>query len=281
MDYSPSPRPTFDGPAHIPYASVTRHLWGDPTSGEVADWIYVSSSRVHQIVFGLPPGGAFRHSEQFRTVFAADEVLVVLDGLMIIANPETGEVHRVERGEAAFFRKDTWHHVFNHSDRELRVLELFAPPPASGASGAYARSRPFLEESRYERAALKGRWPMAAQEERAAETIRVLRPADVLWSLQGTRQEALVGTLVSTDQLVVSVVELLPGRSTDATVHAGDGSVYVLDGRPNIEILDAVGPRWSELDPRDGFFLPMGTRYRFRNFSEGLVRIVLAVAPGL
>jgi quercetin dioxygenase-like cupin family protein len=281
MDYSPSPRPTFDGPAHIPYASVTRHLWGDATSGEVADWIYVSSSRIHQLVFGLPPGGLFRHSEQFRTVFAADEVLVVLDGLMIIANPETGEVHRVERGEAAFFRKDTWHHVINHSDRELRVLEMFAPPPASGASGAYARSRPFLEESRYDRPALKGRWPMAAQEERATETIRVLRPADVLWSLQGSQQEALIGTLVSTEQLAVSVVELLPGGSTDPTVHAGDGSVYVLEGRPNVEVLDAVGPRWSELDPRDGFFLPMGTTYRFRNFSDAPVKIVLAVAPGL
>ena len=27
--YRPSPRPTFDGPAAIPYASVTRHIWGD------------------------------------------------------------------------------------------------------------------------------------------------------------------------------------------------------------------------------------------------------------
>ena len=80
MDYAPSPRPTFDGPAHIPYAQVTRHLWGDATSGEVADWIYVSSDRIHQLVFGLPPGGAFRHSDQFRTVFAADEVLYVVSG---------------------------------------------------------------------------------------------------------------------------------------------------------------------------------------------------------
>ena len=30
--YKPSPRPTFDGPAVIPYATVTRHLWGDKTS---------------------------------------------------------------------------------------------------------------------------------------------------------------------------------------------------------------------------------------------------------
>jgi hypothetical protein len=56
MTYSPSPRPTFDGPAAIPYASVTRYLWGDGEAGEVADWIYVSSSRIHQLIYGLPSG---------------------------------------------------------------------------------------------------------------------------------------------------------------------------------------------------------------------------------
>ena len=54
--YSPSPRPSFDGPAAIPYASVTRHIWGDPEAGEVADWIYASTERVHALVFGLAPG---------------------------------------------------------------------------------------------------------------------------------------------------------------------------------------------------------------------------------
>ena len=49
--YKSSPRPTFDGPTPIPYADVTRHLWGDADSGEVADWIYVSSGKIHQLVF--------------------------------------------------------------------------------------------------------------------------------------------------------------------------------------------------------------------------------------
>ena len=136
MSYKPSPRPTFHGPAHIPYDQVTRHLWGEDAAGEVADWIYVSSQNIHQLLFGLAPQKAFRHSEESRTIFAADEVLYVLSGVMIIANPEIGEVHKVLPGEAAFFRRDTWHHVFNHSSEPLRVLELFAPPPAQGASGA-------------------------------------------------------------------------------------------------------------------------------------------------
>ena len=72
--YKSSPRPTFDGPTPIPYADVTRHLWGDADSGEVADWIYVSSGKIHQLVFGLAPGGIFRHSDAFRTVFSEADV---------------------------------------------------------------------------------------------------------------------------------------------------------------------------------------------------------------
>ena len=80
MGYSASPRPTFTGPAHIPYQAATRHLWGDAVSGEVADWIYVSSDRIHQLLFSLAPGGAFKHTDSYRTVFAADEIYYVLCG---------------------------------------------------------------------------------------------------------------------------------------------------------------------------------------------------------
>ena len=130
-----SPRPIFDGPALIRRADVTRHIWGDPAAGEVFDWIYASTERVHLLVFGLAPGGAFRHSEAYRTVFAADEVLHVLEGTLVIADPETGEVQRAGTGESVFFSRDTWHHAFALGPEPLRVLELFAPPPAAGADG--------------------------------------------------------------------------------------------------------------------------------------------------
>ena len=113
------------------------------------DWIYASTDKVHMLLFGVPPGGGFRHSPDFRTIFAADEVLHVLEGTMVIADPETGEVQRVGTGESVFFRRDTWHHAFALGPEPLRVLELFAPPPAAGASSAYARAQPYLEASRY------------------------------------------------------------------------------------------------------------------------------------
>jgi hypothetical protein len=90
--YTPSPRPNYTVPTAIERAGVTRHLWGDEGSGLVADLIYASTEAIHALVFILAPGGAFRHSPEYRTVFGADEVLHVLTGTMVLANPETGEV---------------------------------------------------------------------------------------------------------------------------------------------------------------------------------------------
>ena len=151
MSYKKSPRPTFTEATAIPYENVTRFLWGDPEAGFVDDYIYASTDKIHQLVFGLPPHGAFRHSKDRPTVFGADEVLYVLSGVYGSANPETGEVHVAKLGEAIFFRKDTWHHGFSLSDEPLQVLEYFAPPPSTGTSNPYAKSRPYIENSRYRR----------------------------------------------------------------------------------------------------------------------------------
>jgi quercetin dioxygenase-like cupin family protein len=279
MSYSSSPRPTFDSPAHIPYESATRHLWGDETAGEVTDWIYVSSNKIHQLIFGVPSGGAFRHSDAYRTIFAADEVLYVLNGEMLLANPETGEVHRVLPGEAAFFRRDTWHHAFSNGTEPLRVLEFLAPPPSQGTTGAYAQAQPNLIESRYTQNQWLGRWPMARAEAQAGHTIQVLREADVLWRMEGCDQPIPVGLWASTEHLTVGKISLLPGQHTEAHTHGGDESLYVLAGILNVRVPDNNGQRWFELKPRDGFYLPQGTPHQFYNVSAEPVRLLFAVAP--
>jgi quercetin dioxygenase-like cupin family protein len=278
-EYTPSPRPTFDGPAHIPYAAVTRHLWGDAESGEVSDWIYVSSDRIHQLVFGLPPGGAFRHSEAYRTVFAADELLTVLRGEMVISNPETGEVHRVRTGESVAFGPNTWHHAFNYGTEPLRVLELFAPPPSQGTSGAYAQTRPYLRTPRYVQDQWLTCWPRMREEARRADTLCVIRTQDILWRLEGRRQQVLVGLLLATERLTAGVIRLLPGQQSEVEIHGGDESLYLADGCLNIRLPQHAGQRWYELRPGDGFFLPQGTPHQYYNMSDQPVEILFGVAP--
>lgn len=281
MAYKSSPRPIFDGPTKIPYDQVTRHLWGEPEAGMVDDWIYVSSDKIHQLVFGLPPGDGFRHSESFRTVFAADEVLYVLQGTMLIANPETGEVHLVRQGEAAFFRRDTWHHAWAWEGQELRVLEFFAPPPSTGSSGKYAQTRPYVDRPRYLREELLGRWPMARAEAEGRATIRVLREGDRLWSLDPADPRVLTGFIASTEQLTAGTVRLAPGGRSGALRHGGALGLYVLSGRVNVLLVDEAQepPVWFELHPADGFYIPEGAAYRVFNMGGAPAEYAFGVAP--
>ena len=110
-----TPRPVFDQPHVITAANVTRHLWGDAESGYVGDEVLLSTDRLHALIFTLPPGGRFGHSPDNRTVFAADEVYVVLEGTIAVVDPATGQVVRATQGEGVFFRRDTWHHGVNLS----------------------------------------------------------------------------------------------------------------------------------------------------------------------
>lgn len=276
--YQASPRPSFEQTTLISYATVTRHLWGDDEAGRVADWIYVSGQEIHQIVFGVASGGSFRHSEAYRTIFGADEVFLVLEGEMAMSNPETGEVHLVKQGEFAFFRKDTWHHAHSVSKEALRVLEFFAPPPATGTSGAYAKTKPYVSESKYTRDDLLENWPAKRAESLSTDTIRVLTEKDFLWRLEG-ESTILVGIVASTEHLTVGKVRLLPGQRSGLHTHAGAESIYVTQGTLNILAMEDSGKKWLEANPKDGAYIPKGVEHQYYNYSAEIVEFVFGVAP--
>jgi quercetin dioxygenase-like cupin family protein len=268
MGYEPSPRPTFDAPTLIRAADAVRHVWGDDEAGRVQDWIYVSSQRIHAIVFGLAPGEAFRHSDSYRTIFAADELLHVLEGTLVLANPETGEVVRAEQGESVFFRRDTWHHGFSYGSEDLRVLELFAPPPATGASGAYARTKPYLTESRYSDDELLGRVVGAAE----TPSLRVLRPGDVTWRLD---RGVLVGLLVSTEHLTAGTLRVPAGGRSTRESHAGDELCYAISGSLHV----TAGGVDATLSAGDGFFVPAGVAHAYAAVGAEIAEAIFGVAP--
>ena len=273
--YRPSPRPTFSGPTAIPAATVTRHVWGNAEAGEVADWIYASTDRIHCLRFGLAPGGRFEHSPDFRTVFGADEVMHVLQGTLVLANPETGEVQRLDAGQSVFFRSDTWHHAFAHGPEPLRVLEFFAPPPSTGSSGPYARTRPYLEPTawRYVDDALLGRLPGGVPERR---TLVPVREPEIVWRREG---DALVGLLASTEHLTAGLLELGPGKTSARHAHGGDELLYLLAGSLFVRAWHDDEVHVFELGPGDAAYLPEGAEHEYRSYGDGLTRAVFGVAP--
>jgi mannose-6-phosphate isomerase-like protein (cupin superfamily) len=269
-------------PGAVPASSAVLKLWGDEEAGLVSDRIYVSNEKIQLMVFSMPPGARFGHSEAARTALAADELYYVLNGALVLANPETGEVHRVERGDAISFGRDTWHHGFSHGTEALEVLEFFAPPPATGSSQPYARTRPYLSGSTYVQDEWLERWTDAADEARAKHTQRPVR--DVLWRLEGTDDPVLIGIYLSTPELTAGSLDLLPGQRSDALVRGGDEAGYVVSGQMSLFLPDGPDPEgpgnaWHQIDPGDAWYVPEGVPHRYFNMTNQPVRAVFGVAP--
>jgi len=219
----------------------------------------------------MPPGGKFTHSESFRTIFAADELLYVLQGTLVLANPASGDIVRTEPGESVFFRRDTWHHGFSYGDEPLRVLEFFAPPPATGTSGAYAQTQPYLEVSTYADDTILGNLA-GDHERRGSDSFSVLRRADAVLRLD---RGVLVGLLVSTEHLTVGTVSVPAGHSSIVESHDGEEILYATRGALRVE----AGGIEATLAPGDGFLVPAGTPHTYAAAGEHVAEAIFGVAP--
>lgn len=269
--YAPSPRPTYDAPTLVRRNEIKHHIWGDKQSGLVADWLHASTDRIHVLEFGLAPGCWFKHSPTFRTVFAADEVLYVLQGAMLACNPQTGEVVECLAGESLFFRRDTWHHVRAQGSEPLRVLEFFAPPPSQGTSGAYAMKQVYLEAPVYQRNELLGNCIGAA----TLSTLRRIGMRERTLRLEG---EIAVGLIVSTEHLTVAELQVPAGAAGERTAHGGDAMLVGLAGELMVRTHWKSQAATFELGPRDAVFIPQTGQYEVLSFS-GSATALLGVAP--
>ncbi len=271
MAYKPSPKPNFDKPTHIKYNKIETYMWGDEEAGRVKDWIYVSNESLHQIIFGMEADGNFKHSDQYRTIFGADELLYVLSGILVINNPETGETHRILPGESVFFQKDTWHHAFNYSEEYLQVLEFFSPPPITGTSGNYAKEKKLLTKSIYDR-----KFETSVDRFfKNQETFKIIRENDYIWSLNGPNQEILIATLIKTKFLDVKIINLSPGKKSHDIQFNNNTSYLSLND--NIKVSLSSENKEYNLNYKDGLYFPAFTTFNLKNLNNFNVQIIVCI----
>ncbi|MFO1540084.1 MAG: hypothetical protein ACKOTZ_06500, partial [Chloroflexota bacterium] len=180
--------------------------------------------------------------------------------------------------EAAFFRRDTWHHGRAWGSAPLRVLELMAPTPAAGASTAYALRQPYLDlaDARTADDALLGRLPMDAPAIAAAASFRVLRDADRTCRLEG---DLLVGLLVSTPELSAAIAELPAHGRSELRRYGGDLLLHGLSGSVEAELPEPAGER-IRVGPGDTLVVPAGFPVHLHGDGRGDARLLLGAAPG-
>jgi mannose-6-phosphate isomerase-like protein (cupin superfamily) len=259
-----TPRPSFVVPTVVRRDATAHHVWGDAESGLVTDRVYVSTDTLHVLEYELAPGGEFRHSPGNKTVFAADVAYCVLEGTLVIADPEHGEVRVVETGQQVLFRRDTWHHGFNPGTGPTRVLEFFAPPPSRGTASTYAVTRPMLEASRYRDDRWAGRWPEATAERAAVARLQLLTPAAALWGFAAEAPSHLLGTLADTEHLTVAVGRVAAGHVEDPRKLEDESMLVVTEGELWVDAKDETTSELTVacLRPGDAVFLPRGAQLR-------------------
>jgi quercetin dioxygenase-like cupin family protein len=271
-----TPRVSYAAPTRVRAGEARRHRWGDDASGYVEDEVIISSGLLHAIIFELPRGGSFVHSRENPTIFGADIVYVVLSGVLLLADPEHGQLAEAGTGDALFFRRDTWHDGFDRGHERLRVLEFFAPPPATGTSSAYAREQPYLQHARYGNDDAIGGWPERADVLRASQRIHLLRPRDRLLRLEG---DVLWSIIASTEHLHVASGRLSAGRAGPARRYGGDAALYLTGGHLRVETIWGEDKSEHLLAPGDTLIAPEGTTMGLRASDASDADFLLGVAP--
>jgi hypothetical protein len=262
-----TPRPTFDGPSVIRRDEVAHHVWGDAGSSLVTDRVYLSNDQLHVLEFELPPRSEFRHSESNKTVFAADVVYCVLDGELVVADPEFGEVQVVEPGSTVFFRRDSWHHGFNPGSDVVRVLEFFSPPPSRGTASDYARRQPDLQRPKYRDDRWNGRLPERAGDRQPR--LKVIDSRDAHWSFAAAAPSHLVGTVVDTEFLTVAIGRVFAGHVEDPRTVDDDSLIVVTAGDLWVDLADpgCAHGECAPLGVGDAAYAGRGSTLRLLNRS--------------
>ena len=218
------------------------------------------------------PTASSRHSPDHRTVFGADELLYVLEGRDGDRQPRDGRgAATYEAGESVFLPTATPGTTRSRTaTTQLRVLELFAPPPATGSSGAYSRTQPYLDgrSLRRRQSAARGSSQSTAQPT-GHDAARSLERRDAVW-----RRD--LGVLVGPARehrgtSRPGLLEVDPGQSGRAALRMrGDESSMSPQGGRS-----TCAPGTAREVPRvrapssedDAWLVPSGCEHEYRNYG--------------
>lgn len=239
-------------------------MWGDDEAGFVTDRVISSTRQLHVLEYELPPSGEFRHSAMNQTVFGADVLYFVLEGELILANPETGEMVRVPAGTGRLFHRGTWHNGFNPYAESLRVIEFFSPPPARGTASEYSKNQPPLERTLYTDERWNDQWPAARPEQLRTTSFHEVSENNARLSMRDNKASHLVAVLVDTPYLRVVQGTVQPGHVEEFVTVLTESVLVVTEGELWVDVWSAdMGfQATSVLHPGDAMFLPVGCAER-------------------
>jgi quercetin dioxygenase-like cupin family protein len=271
------------GPMVVRHREAARFLWGDATSGEVADVIYGRNKVIGTLLFKLRPGGYFKSSDTWKSFFDQDRFYYVVKGEVAVQDPETGEIAVASAGEAVHWRGAKWHFGYNFSATECVVLDWYAPQerPPSVTELEFAATKPKFTTEKPGRIELLEKWPaMLAQSKAEAQCEGGMITATkqgALHFIHGDSHPVMESLLVSTKELTAGTVDLMAGARSDNRSHPSDKVIFVTSGKLHVYLPDTHD--WFELEEWDLLYLPPSVQHQYWNYSDRPLSFAFMVVP--
>ena len=271
----------LDKPTLVRYDPSKIVLWGDSTSNYVTDWLWATGEKLFPVMFGLRPGEFFKHSEtsldsNFKTLYDDQRVCYILKGTFTTHNPETGEVFQAREGEGLYFGPNSWWYGYNFTENEIRVIEFIYHE----GTGETKTTQLNVKGGRYD---LLEKWPAAAAEIHARDTMKIIRSGDMLHVIEGEKTPTLVSFFSGIGGLTAGTISLLPGKMKEPETHPSEEWLIVIKGRLNVLVgemdVNRTQRKWYELNELDAFYFPKDTRHQYANMSDGTTKFIFAIAP--
>lgn len=271
------------GPTLVRHRDAARFLWGDSTSGEVADVIYGRNDVIGATIFKLRPGGSFKSSDAWKPFYDQHRFYYVLKGELAVQDPETGEIAVARAGEAVHWRGAKWHFGYNFTAQECVVLDWYAPQERRPhvTELEFAATKPNLGTEKPGRSELLGKWPDAlsiAREGAQTEGGMITATKDnALHFIHGKEHPVLESLFVSTKELTAGTVDLMSGARSENRSHPSDKVIFVIAGKLHVYLLETYD--WFELDEWDLLYLPANTPHQYWNYSDRPLSFAFMVVP--
>jgi mannose-6-phosphate isomerase-like protein (cupin superfamily) len=279
-------------------------LYGFETT-QVENQVFASTDKVFMAEWILPPGG---HYEPAGLHLHGDECYYLLEGEATAFNAETGETFVFRAGDAMLIPQCTRHQIYNVGAERVVAVACVAPkiwaddgmgtvvPQAASPRFYKGPSEPtygpppspyLLPRLRRSLDSL-GSWPAPGPELRKAKQLVIIRPEDQLALLHGKDRHVRFSFVVSNDYMHLAVLAVPVAGVSEFETHEGDEVVNVLEGELCVRISASADERSDDatyphvrLNRREKMLIPAGTRHQYLNFTNGVVKAYVAVAPRL
>ncbi|UCF97813.1 MAG: hypothetical protein JSV89_22005 [Spirochaetaceae bacterium] len=134
-----------------------------------------------------------------------------------------------------------------------------------------------------------GKWPVDGKKSREEKRLVAVREQDHLPLVHGQQQHVLMSMIVSNDVLNVGIITIPVGGYSEMECHRGDETLYALHGEVTIRTMNPGEKERREnasfmsqqVRESEKMLIPEGIRHQYLNFTEEVIKVFFAVAPGL